>query len=336
MNKSKLTLAVIGGVIGVAVLVMLFLVWNAYSAKSVALEGDEDEGVDGLETVEAKAASLSGKPVYPGKASVDAIESNRTVVVGWRDDALKLAAHGDRPIEKTTPAAFKTFIVADAKRLAALPGGVGGVLVKPEFAFGPFKDYIAGGVMPADDKLTELQRRWDDVATIVEALAKCGISELVDVQFAAPPAPEEEEPAKKGRKSNARKAKAGADESRLKPVSFSYVFTFNARQAAFVKCVNALETCERFVTVDDFSFVRETDVIAQALGGGEAKSESRSTGRRGRRRAIEEKTEEEDKPKAGIVTDPLLDPPMKVRLTASVYDFRSCEGAEDKTEEVKK
>ena len=334
MNKTKMTLAVIGGVIALAVLVMAYFTWEAFSARTAAAEGDEEEGTDGLETVVSKAQTLSRKPVYPCAASLAAIESNRVLVAEWQAESAKLASRGDRVYEKTTPAAFKTFIVADAKRLVALPGAVGGVLAKPEFAFGPFKDYIAEGKMPADAQLAELQRQWDDVATITETLAKSGIAELVDVQLKAAEAKADEtqaktKPAKRPAKS------ADAAKPTLSANSVSYVFTFSAKPAAFVKAMNALTVNERFISVDGFTFSRPKDAIAEALGG-EEKKEQQAGGRRGRRgrrgAPVEEQAAEAAKEAAaknGIVTDPLLDAPLTVVMNVTVHDFRSLEDKQE-------
>ena len=343
MNKTKMILAGTGGAIGLVVLVLAFLVWQAFSAKSVALEGDDEEGVDGLETVESRAQSLSRKPVYPCKESLDAIEKNLTLVEGWKKDGLALAARGDKVFEATTSAKFKTFLVSDAKRISELPGGVAGKLVKPDFAFGPFKDYIIGGVMPEESKLAELQRKWDDVATVAGILSKCGASELVDVQFAEVKKTEEN-PANDA-KNKRQKAKKSSDQAlKQSSDSFSYVFTFLVRPPAFVRTVNELTACERFITVDAFTFNRASDVIAAALGGDEKKEDAAASGgrrgRRGRRggEAVQEKPKEEGEESAvlknGIITDPLLDAPFKAVMTVSVHDFRSLEGkAETDAEE---
>ncbi len=336
MNKSKIILASVGGVIAVAVLAMAWFVWSGYSAKVSAIEGD-DEGNDGLDTVTASAQTLSRKSVFPSAASVRAVESNTAQLVEWKDAALKLASAGDRVYEKTTTAAFKAFIVEDAKRLASMKGGVNGALVKPDFAFGPFKGYIAEGKMPADSELAELQRRWDDVATVTEILAAAGITELVDVQYKAKEEVKEEEskPKKGARRAGQRRA-AVKEAEVAKPAAFSYVFTFASRPAGIVKALNALRTGERFTVVEDFSFVRERDVIAEALGGDEKKAAASGgrRGRRGRRQAVEEEKKEEEPKNNGIITDPLLDSPCKVQMTLTVYDFRSLEGV--KGEEVKK
>ena len=333
MNKTKTILAVTGGVIGIAVLVMAYFTWSSFSAKTAAIEGDEEEGTDGLETVMDKAEKLSrltaNHPVYPSAQSLAAIESNRTAVVDWQKEASSLATRGDRVFPKTTPAAFKTFIVADAKRLAALPGSVSGALVKPDFAFGPFREYIVEGKMPADAQLGELQRRWDDVATVVELLAKSGVAELTDVQFKAEEVKAEPADARGRRKSAANDRRQAADGAEKKPVSYSYVFSFATKPAGLTKILNELVVCERFVSVDGFTFTRTKDALASALGGDDKKKDAvQSSGRRGRRRgaAVQEQKEEEKKsPLTGIVTDPLLDEPISVVLTATVHDFRSLE-----------
>ena len=357
MNKTKMILAGTGGAIGLVVLVLAFLVWQAFSAKTAAIEGDDEEGTDGLETVEARAQSMSRKPVYPCAASLSAIAANQKAVDDWCKEGLSLAAQGDKVFSKTTPAQFKTDLVADARRLADLPGKAGGKLVKPDFAFGPFKDYIVEGKMPSETELMELQRKWDDVATVTELLSTNGISELVDVGFANVNRDqgsgirdqEKNGKAKKGMGNKKMKGVTkGSDPCSLipDPSSHSYAFTFTAKPAAFIRTLNVLESCERFITVDDFSFVRSSDVIAESLGGDEKKaSETQASGRRGRRgrrgdvdaasspRDLTRQDAASTEGRNRIVTDPLLDAPMTVTMTVTVHDFRSLE---EKPEEVKK
>ena len=342
MNKTKIILAATGGAIGLAILVMAVFVWLAFSEKSANLEGSTDDPeneIVGLEEVRDKANTLSHKPVYPCADSVKAIESNRTQVVEWKSDALKLAARGDRIFEATTPPAFKTFIVKDAKRLAELPGGVSGKIMKPDFAFGPFKDYIAEGKMPEIDRLAVLQRQWDDVATMIELLAGAGISEFTDVALKVPEAPSQET-SDRGRQKVKRQPpkKKGAPEEK-KPVSYTYEISFSASPAALVKGVNAFETAERFLVVENFSIVREKDALSEALGGEKKETPSaQSGGRRRRRVEVQETKAEAKEEKNGVVTDPQREAPMKVSMTVSIYDFRSLEDAKGDAngEEVKK
>ena len=340
MNKTKMILAGIGGAAGLVVLVLGFLVWQAFSAKTAAIEGDDEEGIDGLETVESRAQGLSRKTIYPCARSVEAISANQTAIDDWCKEGLSLASCGDKVFEKTTAPKFKAFLVADAHRLAGLPGGVSGKLVKPDFAFGPFKDYIVEGKMPAEAELATLQRHWDDVATIAEMLSTNGVAELVDVQFKAAATAElvgAKDKRGKGDKRDKRKSSQAAPAALVSPVAFSYVFTFAAKPAAFIQVLNELEACERFITVDAFTFVRPVDVIAEALGGDDKKAAETQTsgrrGRRGRRGAVAEATANKlagdgngaAEAKNGLVTDPLRDGPLTVTMTVTVHDFQSLE-----------
>lgn len=340
MNSNQKTLVACGGVIAVAVLAAGFFAWSAYDSKVAALDGDEEN--EGLLSVEDSARALSRKSVYPCAASVKAIEANTAKVADWTVSARRIASRGDLPARTMTEAQFKTDLVADAKRLAALPGAADGRLMKPDFAFGPFKPYISESKMPETERLAELIRRWDDVQLVVETLASAGVCELLDVGFgsAAAAAAKAPEPAKGAaarrparRPAASAKAKAKARGKDGKPAadaadndgpkSFSYVFTFSARPPAFVKAVNALGTCERFVIVDSVSVDRAEDALAEALGGSEKKEASRSGGGRrpSRRAAAEQKSEKQDEAKAGVVTDPQTAAPLKVTLALTVCDF---------------
>lgn len=345
MNSNQKTLAACGGAIAVAALAAGFFAWSAYDSKVAALEGD-DEGNDGLLAVEEMAQTLSRKPVYPCAESVKAIESNTAKVSEWTLAARRIASRGDRPVRKMTEAQFKTDLVADAKRMTELPGALpGGVLMKPDFDFGPFKPYITEGKMPEPERLDELIRRWDDVQLVVHALNSAGIFELVELGFGADAAAKAQEPAKgaarrpaarrpaAGARAKAKDAKAADAEG---PKSYSYVFTFIARPPAFVRAINTLCNCERFVIVDSVSIARTADAISDALGGTEKKEASRPSGRRGSRRAAaaEQKDEKQDEAKAGVVTDPQSDAPLKITIALTVCDFGLL--ADDDEDEKKK
>ena len=124
----------------------------------------------------------------------------------------------------------------------------------------------------------------------------------------------------------------------VQPVAYTYLVTCKMRPVAFVKTLNAFEKSKRFMTIDDFSFRHDKDVIAEAFGA-EKKDDSQSAGgrrgRRGGRRAqqVVAEAEDNDKPKFKTITDPMADPPFEVKLTVTVYDFKSLEV--EKKEETK-
>lgn len=334
MNKTKTILAAVGGVTLVAVAGAGFFAWSAASARTAALEGDENS--DGLETVQGKAESLLAKPVFPSAESVRALTDARDAVNAWKEEAFGLASKGDRRLVPTTAAAFKEFIVGDARRLQALPAGADKKTLAETFDFGPFKSYITEGKMPESAELKELQRKWDDVSTLVETLSEAGVDEVTGIELKAPEIPKEDaRTAKKGKKS---KAKAKAEPSGVQPVSHTYVITCRMRPAALVKSLNALASSERFAVVRDFTIRRESDAVALGLGG-EKKEESAAptTGRRRRRgaaavEAVAEKKEKDDDSLVTVVTDPATEAPFETKLTVEVCDFRAAEMSDEKKE----
>lgn len=320
MNKSKIVLASLGGVVAAASLALAYMIWDAVSGKG--------ERVDELDGALASADRLVRLPVYPGKEGVEAYKANAAAYEEWREAADAFASAGDMVFEQTTPPAFKAFLQGEARRLSALPGGVDGKIVKSEFPFG-FNDYINGGVLPSQADLSRLQREWHDVSTVVEALAGCGIIEITGVTVAAPKQAEAEQPATKAGKARGAKAQKGDRESsRPAPAVTSIALEFVTRPAGLVNAVNAFMTAKRFMVVEDFSFVRAKDDIAEALGGDAKKDEPAA--RPGRRRrgvqvVEEQKAEEGADKKDGLVTDPASASPLKVSMAVSVYDFRSLE-----------
>lgn len=321
MNKSKIILASIGGVTLVASLVLAYLIWSALADKS--------EKIGDLESAVATADKLSRLPVYPGPEAIKALKENAETYETWREDAVKIASAGDMTFEATTPPAFKAFLVDEARRLSSLPGAVDGRIVKDDFPFG-FKDYITGGVLPAQDDLARLQREWHDVSTVIETLAKCGVSEIVDVVMASSVAPVQEEApsGKKGKKAK-KPVKTDEEESDKGPAVTSFIVNFRTRPIGLVNAINSFITSSRFIVVDDFSFVREKDDLAEALGGdGKKQQDAPARGRRGRRgRSAEEDVQQEEPTKdSGVVTDPMSASLLRVSMSFSVYDFRSLEG----------
>ncbi len=326
MNKTKTTVAITGGASVLLVLLAAGFVWISYSTKTVAIEGDYEEGTDGYETVLLKAEQLSRRSVYPCKESIETIEANIEKLDSWKAEALALAARGDWSPDPTESAPqLKARLRDEAGQLMKLPGSVGGVLVKPDFAFGAaFKDYITGGKMPAEADIPALQRNWYDISMIVTLLSQSGITELTDVAVKTA-ANEPETNAKPQRTAKSRKPAAEPPSSAV-----TYSFSFSTRPAGFVKAINALTTANRFIVIDDFTIQRQGDPIREALGGEDDKRADQGLSRRARgRRRGSEPEQEEGAVTGGIVTDPQAGAPFNVVLTVTTHDFKSKQTKEE-------
>ncbi len=328
MSKTKIILISIGGVIALATIALLVLICTAFSSRS--------EQAEELDVTRSDAERLVRLPIYPGAAGVQALESNRMDFVSWSADARALAARGDQAFERTTPPAFKTFLVEEARRLSELPGAVEGKLVKAGFAFG-FSEYISGGVMPKEEDLPRLQREWYDVSTVIEALAVTGVTEIAEVAIQAEQKASDDD-ANKSRK-NKRKAKAKAEAGATSlPNVTRFSVTFKALPQGIVNAMNALAASSRFIVIDDLSFMHETDALASALDGDKKdETNSRRTSRRRRNTASAENATgfgtangegaNTETNAVRIVSDPSKVLPFKVSIRFSVYDFRTKENA---------
>ena len=247
MNKNKITLSSIGGV---AVLVALVVGYLAYGKMT-----EKSEKIETLDSMKQQVQSINNGKIKPAQDSVDAIEANRKKLASWRTEAFATASRGDiGVVPGMTPDALKQKMVGDAKQIADLPGAAAGKFVKADFDFG-FKGIVAGSEMPASDKLELLQRQWADVKMFAETLQGCGAVELTEVVVEEAKVAEPEAPVKgrRGKKVVEKKPMAAAQ---------GYTLKFLARPFAIVGILNAFTECERFVVMDDVSYVRATDALA--------------------------------------------------------------------------
>ena len=327
MNKTRIILASTGGVIAVGVLVAAFFLWSAFSKKTAAFEGDEEN--DGLETVVGQVASLMNKKPYPDKANEKKLQANRQTFEDWYQGVRSVAAEGDWLADgDCSPAQFKEMIGRDAKALSNPEKKNPAAIVATDFTFGPFKDYLADK-MPSRDGLARLQRQWYDITSIIQLLSTNGVIRLTDLQVV-----EVKAPAAADSKSKS-KAKAKVESEEREPSIETYKLAFQAKPAALVGVIRTLSFQKRFTVVESFGFSRERDAIAEAFGVGEKKEAAASAGGRSRRRrsASNEdasKAEEKKSSLGGTVFDPETDSVLNVELTVSVYDFRTLEESDEK------
>lgn len=330
MNKTKIIRISIGGVVLLGALVLAYLIWSAWEAKSENAEALEFavDGVCGLAAgVELK--SDPGAKVYPGENGVKAVTANRERYAEWIETSRTAASVGDRRFDSTTPPAFKAKMVEDAKRLAALPGDVAGKLVKDGFGFG-FTELVHGGELPKAEDLPRLQREWNDVVLVVDLLAEAGIASVEEIAVvkagAAEAAVEDPKAAKKAKK---KRAKA-AEEEVAPPAVTAFTIAFRSSASGLVGALNALTANDRFIITEDLRFSRGGDPIVEKLGGGKIgrEQDTAATGRRGRRGRVQvQAVEETEDKRQGVICDPQSAPALKVSMKVSVYDFHTAEKA---------
>lgn len=332
MSKSRVLLIAVSSVGALAVLAAGVFLYSVLSAKTAAREGDDESF--GLDYENDKADRLSRKRPYPCAESVTRLKDAASRLEAWVEEAQTLASGGDRPLRETTAPLFKEFIVADSRRLAALPAGADKKTLSEAFDFGPFKPYISGSEMPPPEKLPQIQRQWTDVSEILEMLSSAGVESAlsVAVKTEAEKKPPENEPKPKRpgmRKKPAAAAPKADDDA---PKAWTYELVFKATPASLTRALNEFATVPRFMVASDLSFSHEKDTLLENLGGEKKKEEARPVSRRRFRAAEKEETQKEKDALFTVLTDPAAGPLFDVRLSVTVYDFRSMEKKADEGE----
>lgn len=339
MSKTKIILASTGGAALLAFVAAATFAYFKYTEKVGAFEGDENGR--GLSSSVADLLSYQRKQPFPSRVNVERIRENIRVLENWRSQVRRDISSGDWSPDNCTPAQFKEGLVLETKQLLALTsldGLAGQKIFKPDFGFGPFKDFL-GDKMPSTDQLPRLQRQWYDISSLFEILHTNGVLQVTDLQVLAQPKVEEPKPTTR---KNLKKRKASAaEEEELPPSIETYKVEFLASPKAFVDIVRKLSFQQRFTVIDSFTLAREHDAITAALGevrekkkgGDETSSNARRNRRRSRDKEAEKKPAEETPTKKDVVVfDPAKDAAFKVEMTVSVYDFRTLETRPEKGE----
>ncbi len=334
MNKTKIIILSLGGFFLIGALAFGWFIYQAMDEHSSI--------VDDLDSKRNAAERLTRGAIYPSPAAKAAVDENRRAYETWMESSRALATAGDLAIPETTPPAFKTQLIDDAKELSLLSGGVDGKIVKPDFTFG-FKDFIAGGVLPSAANLPRLQREWNDVTNVVRHLAAAGVIEIVNIAVAAPVEPPKPKPvaARRAKKRVAGKTAAAPAAARVvapEPNLTTMTVEFRTAPEGLVAALNRLVADRRYIAIADLTFEREKDEIVEKLGGDQkkdAKTKNRKLSMKAKRleekRAKERKDKQEDE-QTGVIVDPQGIAPYKVKMTLSVADFRTGEKTEE-TEE---
>lgn len=341
MKKPLIIMASAGGVALLAVAIVGYLAFSAYS--------DQEETRESIDSALSNVQRINSRPIAPIMDSVSAIDENTATLEKWYGDALQLVSVGDLEADTTlTPSSFKEKLVEEAAALSKEPGAVLGAIVKEGYAFG-FDRFVTGSDLPEAEKIAEYNRQWEDIKTIVKALSTAGGSEMVSIETKTVPeilkaigVNAEEEPAaqkddRRGGRANQRGNNRKKAEAEKPADSYSmqgYHIVYRARPQAQVKFLNELASCKRFVTTYYLTFAHEADPIATVLAP-EKKSASEGSskkGRRGKKRAEVEETASEEaagKAPSGMVIDTMNGGELVVTLDLATIDFKTKEGKLD-------
>ena len=321
MTKQQKLGACFGGAVGVVALALGWFLYSAYAEHQAAVEGDPEEGLEGLVGAKEKNAGYyaTSNP-FPSAEAIALVKSNEAAYAAWKADALDLASRGDCPPvpPRLGGTVFKNRLFEQVSRMKKLPGGAMGRICAPTFLFG-FDQYLGeSGGTPEKTDLPRLYVQLATITNVVDILAKSGVLEVRAFDRLAAKEESDEGGARNARQRNKPKGKTAKDEAEDgAPKRYDYRLEYTARASAFVKVLNGLAKSPRFYVVSDFGFEREGDSLKARLD----RSSSAQGGSSGRGRRGREREKKEQEVETGFVTNPETDPPLLVHMKLSVYDF---------------
>ena len=144
MTKQQKLGACFGGAVGVVALALGWFLYSAYAEHQAAVEGDPEEGLEGLVGAKEKNAGYyaTSNP-FPSAEAIALVKSNEAAYAAWKADALDLASRGDCPPvpPRLGGTVFKNRLFEQVSRMKKLPGGAMGRICAPTFLFG-FDQYL--------------------------------------------------------------------------------------------------------------------------------------------------------------------------------------------------
>ena len=321
MTKQQKLGACFGGAVGVIALALGWFLYSAYAEHQAAVEGDPEEGMEGLVGAKEKNAGYyaTSNP-FPSDGAIALVKSNEVAYAAWKADALDLASRGDCPPvpPRLGGTVFKNLLFEQVTRMKKLPGGAMGRICTPTFLFG-FDQYLSeSGRTPEKADLPRLYVQLTTITNVVDILAKSGVLEVRAFERLAAKEESDEGNARNARQRNKPKGKGTKGEVEDgAPKRYDYRLEYTARASAFVKVLNGFAKSPRFYVVSDFGFEREGDSLKARLD----RSPSAQGGPKARGGWGRDREKKEQEVESGFVTNPETDSPFLVHMKLSVYDF---------------
>ncbi len=315
MKQQSIILIAVAAVAGV---VCLGAGWLLYSEASKCREVAEERNQDYNQLLSV----YKSKP-YPCNENIEQVKADEEAVVEWLAGATNQLQKGAVRVEPQTPAVFKQNLQAKVRDLSSRSGSVKGRMVAADFKFG-FDKYLSEDRLPKSDHVERLSGQLAIIDTICNTLCEAGIlsldkveRELFDVDEDAAGGGQDGAAAPRRRRTAARQPTAQVVTEPERSESIyprqNFKFEFKAEPAAFVEVLNRLAAAELFVVVNSVEFNKVDDLLAKREAIRKSKKEDRGTGEGG---ALA-KGGMSDR----IVTDPIIEPPIKVKLDLDVYSF---------------
>jgi len=314
MKRNRIIVMILGLVGVVACLALGWVLFSASAEKKVAY----DKRNHSFTAVKR----IYDADVFPDEENIARTKANRVDLQGWLLNASNQLHKGDFPQESLTPTAFKQILQASVRKLSRQPGMNKGKVVAPKFNFG-FEQYLGeSDSLPESKNVTRLTVQLRIIETICKELYDAKIDTLVSIQREVfENAEDDNRNSRKKKKSTRNKRNRsvknknntsapalGSTTDYFKKQRFEFVYTASA--VAFAQALNNLASTDLFIVVTESSFTKTGDQLLK-LATGSSKDDD-----------DEKKDPALMSPAERMITNPNLNPPVRVKLIVDVYSFK--------------
>ncbi|MDA3925258.1 MAG: Amuc_1100 family pilus-like protein [Kiritimatiellae bacterium] len=267
--------------------------------------------------------SIYKAKVFPSDENIERTKANQKELEGWLLNVSNILHKGDLALEQLTPTAFKQSLQATVRKLSRQPGSKNGKVVLPKFHFG-FDQYLGeSDSLPQAVHVSRLTTQLRIIEKVCNELYEANVLSLESIEREHFESSEKKEVVKKSGNRRSRRSRSNRDQSKSGKSEVTdstgdyfakqrFTFEFIASPTAFVEALNKLASMDLFVVVAEASFVKTGDQLA-ALQAGVKKN-------------TEEGAEKKDPATMShvqrMVTNPDIDPPVRVTLAIDVYSFK--------------
>jgi len=270
----------------------------------------------------ASLANIYKSKVFPSEENIERTKANQKELEGWLLNASNILHQGDLPAEQLTPSAFKQDLQAAVRKLSGHAGSKKGKIVLPVFHFG-FDQYLGeSDSLPQMDNVPRLTSQLRIIEKVCNELYAANITSLESIKREVFESAKTEEVRpeenSRRRRSSSNKNSSGSNKTVQEDNSSDYfskqrfTFEFVATPAAFVEVLNKLASTDLFIVVAETSFVKTGDQLA-VLQAGAKKDDAEG---------VVKKDPATMTHVERMITNPDIDPPVKVTLTIDVFSFK--------------
>lgn len=318
MSRQKILMIVFGVITGVLCVVALIFVVMAIGSANEA-EAQRNSLHDELQRIYQSK-------MFPSEENVKRVQEDQKALETWLGNVSNVLHVSEGVVDATqTPPRFKQVLQNTVRSLIADPRAHKTVIAS-DFKFG-FDKYLGeSDSLPSKEHVVRLSQQLNVIQALADELLTCKISKLERVgrEMFDDAEADKDKPQETGGRRRGRQAAVQQPQKQAvaKPAEISDLFTkqqfvleFQARPAEFAQVVNRLASMDLFVVVSEIEFQKTDDPMTQWEQRKKESSKKRAD-------ETEKKVDLAKVPHAErIVSEPTLDPPVRVKITLDVYTF---------------